>query len=117
MKLKHAFFAAALFVGLSVSADGQQTTTNINTGDVSVGTAATLIVAQRITIGAPRISVTVVNPAQAVSLCVGNIGVTAANGLCLAAVAGASVTLNTTAAIYGIWADGGTHSVSFVEAY
>ena len=93
--------------------------TNINTnGAVSVGPAATLIVAQRIDVqtGA-RISVTIVNVGQAVSLCIGNAGVTAATGVCLPAVVGASITLNVTSAIYGVWADGSTHPVSFVESY
>jgi hypothetical protein len=105
---------------LSSPAHAQQAAgaANIATGQVSVGTGATLIAARRS--GGPgvaRVSITVVNSAQAVSFCVGAAGVSAATGVCLPAIAGASITLNTVADVYGIWADGSTHSVGFVETY
>ena len=86
---------------------------------VSVGTGATLISAARTGVpGTGRVSITVVNTAQTVSLCIGpTSGVTTSNGMCLPAVAGASITLNTTSAIYGVWGDAGTHNVSFAETY
>jgi hypothetical protein len=85
---------------------------------VAVGTTSTLIAAARTGVpGTGRVSITIVNTAQATSLCVGNTGVTTSNGMCLPAIAGASITLNTTAAIYGVWGDAGTHNVSFIETF
>jgi hypothetical protein len=85
---------------------------------VAVGTTSTLIAAARTGLpGTGRVSITIVNTAQATSLCVGNTGVTTSNGMCLPAIAGASITLNTTAAIYGVWGDAGTHNVSFIETF
>jgi hypothetical protein len=64
---------------------------NFATGQVSVGTGATLIAAARSGgIGVSRVSITIVNVGQTVSLCVGAAGVSAATGVCLPAVAGAS---------------------------
>ena len=109
-KLKSALLALALLTASPAIAD-------IATNVVSVGTGATLIAADR----SGRASITIVNPSQAVGLCVGKSSaatpLSVANGVCLPAIAGSSITLNTAVAIYGVWTDGLTHSVSFIETY
>jgi hypothetical protein len=76
---------------------------NFTPAQVSVLTTATLIAAART--GAPgtgRASITIINKTGTDFVCLGGSGVTASTGLCLPEVAGASITLNTTSAIYGI---------------
>lgn len=82
----------------------------IATGQVSVGTTATLIAAARTL--RQRITVTVTT---AVGCAFGNSGVTLTTGYPLAAVAGASDTTDTTAALYGVCAS--TATVGYKEIY
>lgn len=99
----------------TVNANGARSVQNvvpasIATGQVAVGTSATLVAAARAT----RQAITIVS-ASAVVFYVGNTGVTAANGQYVAAAAGASITINTTAAIYAVGASAVT--VSYMETY
>jgi hypothetical protein len=80
------------------------------TGQVSVGTSATLIAAART--GRQKIGVTVTT---AVQCAFGNPGVTLTTGWPLAAVAYASDSWDTTAALYGVCAS--TATVGFREQY
>lgn len=82
----------------------------IATGQVLVGTTATLIAAARTL--RQRITVTVTT---AVGCAFGNSGVTLTTGYPLAAVAGASDTTDTTAALYGVCAS--TATVGYKEIY
>ena len=84
------------------------------TNQISVATTSTLIVAART--GAPgtgRVAVTILNSGAA-TVFYGVSGLTTANGSILPA--GAAVTLNTTAAVYGIVATG-TVTVSYTETF
>lgn len=83
---------------------------SIATGQVSVGTSSTLIAAAR----TGRQAITVVST-TALVFYVGNTGVTTATGQYVAAAAGASITINTSAAIYGVAAAPVT--VSYMEAF
>lgn len=80
------------------------------TNQVSVTTSSTLVVAAR----AGRQSVTI-SSTTAVVYYLGANGVTAANGLYVAAAAGASITLNTAAAVYAVGASAVT--LSYLENY
>jgi uncharacterized membrane protein len=84
--------------------------TTLTTGQVSVGTSATLIAAART--GRQKIGVTVTT---AVQCAFGNSGVTLTTGWPLAAVAYASDSWDTTAALYGVCAS--TATVGFREQY
>jgi hypothetical protein len=88
------------------------------TGQVSVGTAATLIAAARSGgVGVSRASITVTNTTGSDKLCIGfTNAVTATTGECLPPIAGVSITLATTAAIYGV-VPITAQTVSFVELY
>lgn len=86
-------------------------TEGIATGQVSVADEATLIVAARSGRGRVHITTT-----DATVLYIGGAGVTIATGLYVAAAAGASVTLETEAAIYGVVAAGAL-TVSYLEEY
>lgn len=104
---------SALFVVavLALPAGAQQTPSrNINTGQVTVGTGATLIAA----VNPNRGTITIVNLGTG-ALYVGNSNVTVATGQLLPGVVGASVTINSTAAIYGIAAV--AQAVSYLENY
>lgn len=85
-------------------------TGSLATGQVAVSTSATLIVAAR----ANRASVTITSKAD-VAFCVGGSGVSMSSGLYVAGVSGASVTLETSAAVYAV----GEASVTlaYVEAH
>jgi hypothetical protein len=117
--MKRWLFALGLLT-LSSAALGQALpvgSTAVNTGQVTIGTSAASIVAARVggqRVG--RISVTITNVTGTGTLCVGNTGVTTATGECIAAVAGASITLNTMAQIFGIASAAG-QTVSFIETY
>ncbi|MDE1902157.1 MAG: hypothetical protein KGI37_11060, partial [Alphaproteobacteria bacterium] len=90
----------------------------INTNQVSVAATAggTLIVAARTGVaGTGRVSATVCNTGTT-AVYIGNTGLTTSTGQYLAGVAGACLTLNTTAAIYGIVATG-TETVAYSETY
>jgi hypothetical protein len=105
-----------------VSSGGGSTTPAVGaaalaTNQVSIAATAggTQIVPQRL--GAPgvgRAAVTIINPPGGVTVYIGNTGVTTANGQILPS--GWSLTLNTTAAVFGIVATG-TQTVGFVETY
>jgi hypothetical protein len=88
------------------------------TGQVSVTTGATLIAAVRT--GGPRVgrvAITITNNTGSDKLCIGfSNAVTALTGECLPPVAGASITLNTTSALYGI-VPTTAQVVSFVETF
>lgn len=89
---------------------------NLATNQVSVGATATLISAARI--GAPgtgRVALTVVNTSTA-PVYLGGSGVTTTTGTLLPGILGASVTINTQAAVYGITASG-SETVSEFETY
>ncbi len=78
--------------------NAQRGVDTITTGQVAVGTSATLIAA-----AAPgaRSSITITNTA-ATAVYLGGSGVTTATGLLLPATIGASVTLNFSGALYGV---------------
>ena len=84
---------------------------SIATAQVSVTTASTLIAALR----AGRSNITIINLGTT-AVFIGVTGVTTATGLLLAGVVGASITIPTSAAIYGIVASG-TQSVSVLETF
>jgi hypothetical protein len=89
---------------------------NLSTGQVSVGATATQIVAARTgTSGTGRISVTVVN-AGTTPIYLGGSGVTTTTGTLLPGIVGASVTINTQAAVYGTTASG-SQTVSEFETF
>jgi hypothetical protein len=75
-----------------------------STNQVSVGTTATLIVAART--GGPRVGrvvVVITNTTGSDKLCLGfTAAVTPTTGECLPPIAGSSITLSSSAAIYGI---------------
>jgi len=80
------------------------------TGQVAVTTSATLVVAART--GRQKVTL---SSTTAVVFYVGNIGVTSATGLYVAAAAGASITLDTAAAVYAVGASAVT--ISYIEFY
>lgn len=84
---------------------------SINTNQITVGATATLIVAAR----AGRQSVSITTTAATV-LYIGASGVTTTTGHYIAASAGATITVNTAAAVYGVVASG-TLVVTFLENY
>ncbi|WP_380787225.1 hypothetical protein [Sphingomonas sp. R86521] len=84
---------------------------NIATGQIAVGTAATLIAAART--GRQRIGITVV---QTVQCAFGAAGVTLATGWPLAAVAYAADNWDTSSALYGVCATAGT-TVAYRELF
>jgi len=81
----------------------------IATAQVAVAVTATLIITTR----TGRIAVTLYNQGTQ-TVYIGITGVTTGTGLAL--TAGASITINTQAAIYGISASG-TQTVAFLETY
>lgn len=81
------------------------------TNQISVANTATLIVASR----AGRRGVVITNHGTT-AVYIGLVGVTTTTGILLAGVVGASISIPTTAAVYGIVASG-TQTVSFIEAY
>lgn len=83
----------------------------LGSGQATVATTATQIAPARSTRG----SITIVNEGT-VDVRIGAAGVTTATGALLTGTKGASLTLNTTAAVFGIVATG-TQAVSFVEGY
>jgi hypothetical protein len=83
----------------------------IASAQVSVGTTATSISAAR----TGRRSITIINEGTTV-VRLGASGVTTSTGAYLAGVAGASITLETEAAVYGI-VGSGTAAVSVIENY
>lgn len=90
---------------------------HLSTSQVSVANTATQIVAARIgTSGTGRVAVTVVNTGAVAVYLGATSGVTTSTGTLLPAVAGASVTINTTSAVYGIVATG-TETVTEFETY
>ena len=93
------------------SVERRQGAPSIFTGQASVGTTVSVIIPARTV----RSSLTLINESTTV-VRYGPAGVTLANGAYLAGVVGASVTLDSAAAIYAIVATG-TAAVSFVETY
>jgi hypothetical protein len=87
---------------------------NFATAQANVGTAATLIVDMRAgPSGSGRVAVTIYNNGSA-TIYLGGAGVTTSNGLPL--VAGASITINAMAAVYGIAASG-SQNVGTLETF
>lgn len=84
--------------------------TSMATGQISVTTTATLIAAART--NRQRITVSVTT---AVACAFGNTGVTTATGFPLTATAGASYTIDTSAALYGVCASAAT--VGYMETF
>ncbi len=86
---------------------------NLATGQATVATTAggTQIVAAR----AGRSSVTITNLGTT-DVFVGNSGLTTATGQLLTGTKGASITINTSAAVFGIVGTG-SQAVSFIESY
>jgi hypothetical protein len=84
---------------------------SVVSGQVSVGTTATQIVAAR----AGRHRVTISSTGGAV-LFVGPSGVTIANGVYIANAAGSAITLETAAAVFGVIGTG-TMTVSYIEEF
>lgn len=89
-------------LALSASASAQSGLAQIVTGQVTVGTTATLIAAQR-----PRQRI-ILTVTSAVSCAFGGPGVTLATGLPLQPVAGATLTLETSAPVYAVCASSAT---------
>ena len=83
---------------------------SIATGQVSVTTSATKIVDAR-----EGRNIIVLSSKSAVAFHVGASGVTSSNGLYVAAVAGASVTLDTADAVYAVGAANLT--ISYIEQF
>ncbi len=81
---------------------------SLATGQVAVTTSATLVVAARA--GRQKVSIT---STSAVVFYVGGPGVTAANGHYVAGTAGATITLDTAAAVYAVGA--GAVTLSYIE--
>lgn len=104
---------ALLLVGTSASPNVSTTQGNgtIASAQVSVATTATQLVAARAT----RQAVTIVNHGTT-DVLIGLSGVTTSTGLLLAGVKGQTITIYTTAAVYGIVGTG-TQTVSVLEAY
>jgi hypothetical protein len=101
--------------GPTTNADGSRSTRTLGapsfaTGQVAVGTTATQVVPARV----GRQSVTI-TATSAVVFYVGASGVTAANGHYVAAAAGASVRVDTTAAVFAVGASALT--VSYLETF
>ena len=89
---------------------------NFTPGQVSVGATSTLIAAARTGVsGTGRVAITVVN-AGTTPVYLGGSGVTTSTGALLPGVLGATVTINTTAAIYGIVTTG-SEAVTEFETY
>lgn len=89
-------------------------TLNFATAQANVGTTATLIVDLRAgPSGSGRVAVTIYNNGSA-TIYLGGAGVTTSNGLPL--VAGASITINAMAAVYGIAASG-SQNVGALETF
>ncbi len=89
-------------------------TTTIN--QIAVQSSATLIAAARTgAIGTGRVSITVTNTATTAVYIGTTSGVTSSNGMFLAPIAGASLTLDTTSAIYGIAS--GPETITYAETY
>ena len=84
---------------------------NLAVGQVSVGTTATSIASSR----TARRNITVVNHGTT-DVILGGSGVTTSTGLLLPGIKGASATLTTTGALYGI-VGSGTQTVSYAETY
>lgn len=84
---------------------------SIATGQITVASTATLISAQR----TDRKGIVVINNGTS-DVFVGSSGVTTSNGLLLLGVKGASIVMETTAAVYGIVASG-TSNVTYMEIY
>lgn len=92
-------------------------TNTLATNQVSVASSATLIVAARTgATGIGRKSVTITNITGTGPFYVGNTGLTTSTGMYVGATAGASITLDTQAAIFGI-VPTTAQSVSFVETF
>lgn len=92
-------------------------TNALATNQVSVASSATLIVAARTgATGTGRKSVTITNITGTGPFYVGNTGLTTSTGMYVGATAGASITLDTQAAIFGI-VPTTAQSVSFVETF
>lgn len=89
---------------------------NFTPGQATITNAATIIAAARIgTSGVGRISITVVQTGTT-PIYLGGSGVTTSTGTLLPGVLGASVTIGTTAAVYGITASG-SQLVTEFETY
>lgn len=84
---------------------------NLNPGQVSVGTSATLIIAAR----TGRRAVTIINEG-ATDVRFGNSNVTTGNGALLTGTKGSTVTLPVATAVYGIVGTG-SQNVSFIETW
>lgn len=82
---------------------------NTAAGQASVGTSATLVVAAR---ARQKVTFTVTS---AVACSFGGAGVTASTGFPLQAVAGATITLDTSAAIYAVCAS--TATIGYIELF
>ena len=110
MKHFRLWLAAALSFAL-IGGDAAYAQQAVAYNQVSVGTTPTLIVPQR-----PRRVRVTITTTSATVLYIGGAGVTTSNGLYIAAAAGASVTINGTAAIFGVVGTG-TLTVSYLEEF
>jgi hypothetical protein len=89
---------------------------NFAPNQVSIGTTATQIAAARTGVsGTGRVSITILNTSTT-PVFIGGSGVTASTGILLAGAIGASITINTTAAVFGI-VSAGTATVSEWETF
>ena len=95
----------------SPSVETSQGNASLATAQVSVATTNTQIAAARAT----RNSITVTNTGTT-AVYVGNTGVTTSTGMLLPGVVGASITIPTTAALFGVVGTG-TQTVAVLETY
>lgn len=84
---------------------------DFSTGQVSVGTSATLLFTAQ-----PGVDEVTIQNLGTTEVFLGKAGVTTSNGFPLPGVAGASITLPVTEAIYGVVASG-TQSVAIIWTY
>jgi hypothetical protein len=97
-------------VTAAFAAKVDQTATAIATGQVSVGTGATLICTTRAT----RRCLTIINTGTQ-DVYVGITGVTVGTGILIVGAKGAGLVINTSAAVYGI--AGSAQTVTYLEEY
>jgi len=101
----------ALLAAFLVTAAPTYDYNNLNTNQVSVGSTATLIAAQR----PGRLSVSIVN-LSSTDIYIGPSGVTTSSGTLLLGTRGTALTVPSAVAVYGVVATG-TASVSYMEVY
>lgn len=96
---------------LPVTVTGGGGSDELSTGQVAISATAIIVAAR-----AGRGSVVLVNDTGTAEMFFGPAGVTTANGIYMPAVKGASLSLDTSAAVHGVSA-GAAQTISFAETY